>query len=475
MKNAEYLLVLADAIMRGEDTGKPNILKSIFDVMEESAGLTFNEEINEWEDGRGRDYNTPNDHGLDVMQFESAIKTGAKGKFDSKALNDAKTEEEAKELLRAAIYGQDGEYNMDYIIEMDAHDYGIQQENPAHFNEHEQPQGSQERVLVSADLPSRNADGSEIVYTVETDDGTGNIEDEEMSASEIRQEYEQLQSDNIEESIQELSEELFGDDKELEGLDAETKRLKKNIKLSNLLVKQVQDNIQRYGADMLQAVKLQDGEFVLPLSDPMMRTRIQMLLNSVIKNHVHQQKVAGGPVVQVTSFGKNIHVRFKDKKGNLLKTLNTFLKEGKSVDEYKEYLAKNQAGVAHMEIYAPSFMREILKDFMDVNGNINTEAIEATCPELLTMIGYRIPTEAKYSIFPMKIVGFLPREAGEALMMPYEVTLLTGSDFDVDKMYLMRKDIGIKRVSKERELEIRQNIARKIRDKRGADNSLTTL
>ena len=53
------------------------------------------------------------------------------------------------------------------------------------------------------------------------------------------------------------------------------------------------------------------------------------------------------------------------------------------------------------------------------------------------------PTEDKYSCAPIKIVGFLPREAGEGIMLPYDITLLTGSDFDVDKEYLMRKQIHV--------------------------------
>ena len=46
------------------------------------------------------------------------------------------------------------------------------------------------------------------------------------------------------------------------------------------------------------------------------------------------------------------------------------------------------------------------------------------------MIGYRIPTEATYSMAPLKIIGFLPKEAGEAIMLPYDITVITGSDFD---------------------------------------------
>lgn len=53
------------------------------------------------------------------------------------------------------------------------------------------------------------------------------------------------------------------------------------------------------------------------------------------------------------------------------------------------------------------------------------------------IIGYRIPTEDKYSMLPLYIKGFLPQQSGGAIMLPSDITTITGSDFDVDKMYLM--------------------------------------
>lgn len=29
---------------------------------------------------------------------------------------------------------------------------------------------------------------------------------------------------------------------------------------------------------------------------------------------------------------------------------------------------------------------------------------------------------------PIKVVGFMPKEAGDGIMLPYEITLITGSD-----------------------------------------------
>ena len=74
---------------------------------------------------------------------------------------------------------------------------------------------------------------------------------------------------------------------------------------------------------------------------------------------------------------------------------------------------------------------------MDIDEALKKKIIH---PEQLKAIGYRIPTEDKYSMVPIKVKGFLPKSAGEGIMLPKEITLLSGSDFDIDKMYIMVKD-----------------------------------
>ena len=83
------------------------------------------------------------------------------------------------------------------------------------------------------------------------------------------------------------------------------------------------------------------------------------------------------------------------------------------------------------------------------DGSLMTpeEALEAKIitEDALTMIGYRIPTEDKYSIIPLRVKGWVSRAAGEVVMLPSDITTLTGSDFDVDKMYIMFKELDIKK------------------------------
>ena len=470
-KNSEYLLIMADAILQGENTGQPNLLRAIYEVMEESAKSSPTK-------------------GIDTIQFESTVKSGLMGRNDinrvlsggkwnelieTKDPNTGKTvkrtrgEVAAKAYLQHNLYSKDANgvvtgYNSTYVHEIPFEDYCIQQEVPVHFKDHDQQHGSQIRMITPSDLLSVDTYGNPVTY---------NVEGRELSAKEFREEYEQTIADNIQQSINDLVKELH--------LDA-ANHVERNIVLSRILQDEILSS-PRYGLDMYLACSLDPitGEFRIPLGDPIQANRIEQLLNSIIKKRVNEQKIAGGPVVQVSNFGtsRRLNIRFKDRSDStgktLLKTRDEFTKDWKPVEPakmdvkslanklmkeeklsymialkeakrrieeaqstsqqtadeaYEQYIKNNQGGIAYFEVFAPIFNDEVFTRFADPDGTIDIATMEKVCPEALQMIGYRIPTEDKYSCAPIKIVGFLPREAGEGIMLPYDITLLTGSDFD---------------------------------------------
>lgn len=406
-KNSEYLLVLADAILQNEDTGKPNLLRAINEIMEESA--------------EGENYK----EGIDTVQFVSAVKSGLCGAIN---INDAQTVEEAKSIMREAIYGKNSESVIDKIP---VEDYCIQQEVPAHFRDHQQAVGSQQRAIIMADLMDYYPDGSEVKYEF-----IENGVKKSLNKKEFIKELEETHAAQIEDSIDRLFKELH--------IDTGADRKSRNAAISRILQREILSNPNRYGTDLLIACSLNEkGEFRIPLGDPIQSKRVEQLINSIIKNRINKQTIAGGPVVQVSNFGtsRQLSIVFKDKNGGILRSR----KEGESDADYKKFLEENQAGISHFECFAPAYTRELFSKFMDEDGNLDVEAIEATDPELLKMVGYRIPTEDKYSISPLKIVGFLPREAGDGIMLPYDITLINGSDYDIDKMYVMFKELKVRK------------------------------
>ena len=91
----------------------------------------------------------------------------------------------------------------------------------------------------------------------------------------------------------------------------------------------------------------------------------------------------------------------------------------------------------------PAYSREFYEPLMDPE----THQLDVTKlpDDLRKLIGYRVPTEDKYSMAPLYIKGFLPQQNGSAIMLPAEITTLSGSDFDVDKLYIMLPEFNIKR------------------------------
>jgi ribonuclease HI len=55
----------------------------------------------------------------------------------------------------------------------------------------------------------------------------------------------------------------------------------------------------------------------------------------------------------------------------------------------------------------------------------------------LSLLGYRIPTQGQNSVVSLTIKEFLQDEAGDVIHLPLAFTTLTGSDFDIDKLFTM--------------------------------------
>ena len=78
------------------------------------------------------------------------------------------------------------------------------------------------------------------------------------------------------------------------------------------------------------------------------------------------------------------------------------------------------------------------KKFFGENGN--RISINDIPKELREMIAYRIPTQAKHSIVVLEVVGFLPEEQKNTIITPDDIIAQMGSDFDIDKLFLMYKN-----------------------------------
>lgn len=326
---------------------------------------------------------------IDLAQFESTTKVGNQGIID---INNLDTYEEVLNKLNKYVD------NPNYVHEFDYNDYGIQTATPEHGIDAVQLIGTQIRRLIGADANANNDPNFKFKY--------GN---KEWTVEQWFNYYNAANVANIRTAFESLDKK-FSDIKEIE----------------KTLLREVRSN-PRYGTDLIQALTLdKDGNFNIPLNDPSQTLRIQALLNSILKSKVTKQEIQGGALIQASAYG--------------LKREPKIVFEGEGESKRVKY----------MECYIPCPTEELYNLLLDpetheLDINKKDENDDYIVPrKYLEAIGYRVPTESKYSMAPLKVIGFLPRQVGSVIILPRDITTIAGSDFDVDKMYVMFHTLDFK-------------------------------
>ena len=316
---------------------------------------------------------------IDSAMFESAVKDGLQGTIN---LNDATNYASAMAVLENATR-LNGKENSNVVHEFDYNDYGIQTSTPEHGIDKVQLVGTQIRRLISSDMNPNRDPNFRLKY-----------KDKEFTQEEWMNYFNAINTANIQEAFKEVSDK-FNDIHEVE----------------KELIREVRSN-PRYGTDLIRALTLdENGNFNIPLIDPSQTLRIQALLNSILKNRVTKQKINGGALIQASPFG---------------------------LDESKQpQIVYNEDGsIKYFEAYLPCPTEELYNALLDPNTHeldINKKDSKGNyiVPEKYReVIGYRVPTEDKYSMQHIRIKGFLPRQVGSVIILPKEITSLAGSDFD---------------------------------------------
>ena len=288
--------------------------------------------------------------------------------------------------------GNGGKYNEEVVHQSSYEDYVVQQPTPEHLFDTVAVFGSQFRNLIISDMEDN------IEITIGSGKGAITLKGREA----VQSMYQDLIVENLLEDYEKVSGKFV------------------NI---HTLQKALMDTVRgnpKYGRDMIDALKIvkhivngvEVETFNIPLHSPTITNKVQELVNAMFKNAVTKQTINGGNCILVSNVG------YTDK-------LNIIYDENN----------KLVGAECYMPFYTKKHFQPFLKDVRNSNGEVigqevDIEAIRKSDPELLKMIGYRIPTENKYSMLPLIIKGFLPQQNGSAIMLPADVTQLAGSDFD---------------------------------------------
>lgn len=306
-KNSEFLLLAMHELIAGP-LGKSSKLRAINEFMEENN--------------------------IDVVQFESTTKVGKQGVID---LNEVDDFRQVKEVLKNTTM-PDGVENPNVVHKISYEDYGIQTATPEHAIDAVQLVGTQIRKLITADIAP---------------DAIIEVDGKKMTKQEWLDLYNAVNTENILQAFRDVDD-IFKDPKKIE----------------EILLEEIRGN-QRYGIDMVRACTLNDnGQFNIPLFDPVQSQRVQTLLNSVIKggykkrSGITKQKIRGGALIQVSSYGltDELHVVF----------------EGEGENKRIKYL----------ECYMPAYSRKFYEPLMK-EGTHELD-INKLPEDLRKLIGYRV-------------------------------------------------------------------------------------
>ena len=343
--------------------------------------------------------------GMDEVVFESASKVGT--------LSVHKIHDENGRII-PDIFDQLVEDDRLSIEMLDNDHWYKQQDVPTKLDLVTQKLGTQIKDIVLTNL-SNNP-----IYKVAFNNA-------DMDGKQLLKKYAELASANIIESSNELLKELGAKvDKDGNVVFENNKQLRK-ILLRELVKRGATDNY-------IKAVLPKPGtdQFTLPLAFSGMNNRFESLLLSLFTNEVTNQKFPGFSAVQFSG---------------------AFFRTNKKASELtQEQQEDKMQGVEWIKGHDPTQRLRATRD--SESGIITAEVVVARPelfkykdgtpipineldPELLEMLGYRIPTEAKHSMVVFKIVGFTPRATGDIIILPDDIIAQTGSDFDIDKMQVM--------------------------------------
>jgi hypothetical protein len=287
--------------------------------------------------------------------------------------------------------------------------------------------GSQLMKLLPANV-IENLDGS---YTV------GKVQ---MSGEEVLQKYNEVIEKMIETGRRKLYNDL-GYDKYVESNRNKEDKLKFLKSLRQVLRKSAENNdlpdnyikalnikpIVEFLENKLtgQFEEADSYGFSTPIGMPAYQKKFESIIFSLFRNNLMRPGINGKALVQIAELGG-----FREQNGDI---------------NDLDFIRNKEGKIIAAEVALPYHLAEKLNLPKGEDGEYDISKVD---PNLLEIIGYRIPTQGKNSMLPLKIKRILTSAMGKAILVPSEIATQMGSDYDIDKLFLMFPNFNIKYTTK---------------------------
>ena len=189
-------------------------------------------------------------------------------------------------------------------------------------------------------------------------------------------------------------------------------------------------------------------QFEIPLDASVQAQVLEGIIISAINNKVVKYKTNGSMLTQVAVTGSEIN-KFNQELSE--KALSLFGNDGLKYYDVIKDNGKTKVTRMQVKIGLTGQWLKLLKlnhpdgrpieTLERLNDAIKNEQFQKTHSKSLTMVSYRIPTQGRNFTDVMEIAEFLPSAFGDAIIMPTEAIVKSGSDFDIDKMFVFYSNL----------------------------------
>ena len=372
---------------------------------------------------------------IDMICSTACVKVGAFGavsidnlsQYDEELTNNGLTSISNKDRLNLAL-------SKATVHKLSYSDYRKQTNVPKHMDS-SQLFGTQIRKLIMSGLSlNKNYD-----YNIGDENGLVNLGGSHgkvrLSGRNILNFYNALIVSNILESLDEF-------EKVVGSLPGASSALLQSVIDSS---RGSEDNFLAYALGL-------DGDFEMPICEGSLEHDSAALLLSLFKKKVNKQRIKGGSFVQASSFG----IDEVEEDGGL-----QFV-----VDKKNKNVLYAQCEIPFDFSYTDAAGNKVELDFYDYceedgtpkMGTNGKTLIEERFPGILDFVAYRIPTERHYSMINLKVKRFTHKQSGGVIKVPPEGTTIAGFDFDIDKLYFMRKEYKSGALSQKQIMDVWEKI-----------------
>lgn len=159
---------------------------------------------------------------------------------------------------------------------------------------------------------------------------------------------------------------------------------------------------------------------------------IQNRIVSLISRNTIDINLPGNQLIQFSNFGiRSVNVNYKED----IHAKNSHVEWINNATDDLKWMSLDNHKVNPMEcIVSINLFKHIIPNYSNLTFKEKI-AFLSDNPELM---GYRIPTQGQDSMMMLKVVGVYPETIGDTITLPSEFTVLTDSDFDIDKLYVTR-------------------------------------